>query len=197
MVTSKRRFFEWANAATVQNLTQRAVLKAVVEFCDENGETFRGQQSIAERVSCSEITVRRHLAQLEILGLIERRHRYDGRGKRKSDLIRILPFKMIGGGETTGQSEEDYRSDSDPLPVKLTAESTDESTDESFPLAPQGVEVEGFRIGIGSPSWPAWVERIQRDHGGKEARRLIRQTWMIVASEFPPDDGDDEMRATG
>lgn len=139
---AKRHLYDWVNATPV-NMTQRAVLKAIAEFADPSGETFREQDEIAERVACSTKTVWRALKKLEADGLVSRKPRYDRRGKRTSDRIRLcwstsLPDTLSVSDDTTGQAGPVYQTNGSQLPDGESEESTRESTS-NLPPTPKGL----------------------------------------------------------
>jgi DNA-binding transcriptional MocR family regulator len=135
----KQQLFDWAFATPTRG-GPRHLLRTIVAHCDPGGETFIGQETMAEETGCDVTTVRRNLKKLVALQLIERRHRYGERGKRTSDFIKLrsapLPGNLPGSEGTTGQSANDYRAICLPLPGNLPEESSVESSAESSPPTP-------------------------------------------------------------
>lgn len=78
-------------AIPVGNATRKSILRVLAIAANADDlSTFIGQDTIAERAECDVRTVRRHLAALEADGRIMRKHRYNSRGKRTSDLITLI-----------------------------------------------------------------------------------------------------------
>jgi biotin operon repressor len=79
--------------ASQQNLFRhlKYLLKELATWADADGTAFASQAQLAESTGYSEISIRRHLAELERRGLIARTRRYiRGRRGRRSDAITLL-----------------------------------------------------------------------------------------------------------
>lgn len=85
----------WAWQQDVGSATERLILIAIADFCDEHSQCFPSQAKLAERAMCSTDTVQRALRKMEAMGLLSRRKR--GRksadGGRLSDII-TLPVRI-------------------------------------------------------------------------------------------------------
>lgn len=81
----------WAWEQDAASATDRLILIAIADFCDENYQCFPSQKKLAERALCSTDTVQRSLRRLEAAGLLYRqgRGRTFGGGGRTSDLITL------------------------------------------------------------------------------------------------------------
>lgn len=89
----------WARNIELGNPFAKSVLRAIANYCDGEGLAFMGIEALAQDCDLSMDTVRRRLGWLEEIGAIARtpqwiddrgRRNGDGRGKRSSDLIRLL-----------------------------------------------------------------------------------------------------------
>jgi DNA-binding transcriptional ArsR family regulator len=84
-------FQRWAYQAKTGDSTSKAVLMALAAMAEKTtGECQASQATLAEFVETSIRTICRHLSRLEERGLIARRHRYSGAGKRASDRFLLL-----------------------------------------------------------------------------------------------------------
>lgn len=79
----------WAFEVKCDSGGEKAVLLALANHADAQGECYPGQERLSLMASVPERSVRRHLANLEARGLLVRTHRYSGKGKRTSDLYRL------------------------------------------------------------------------------------------------------------
>lgn len=77
----------------------KVILLALADWADGDGVAYPGQKSLAAKTSIAERSLRRHLQDLESMGLIERRRRALDNGNRTSDEYRLiaLPAKMAAG----------------------------------------------------------------------------------------------------
>jgi len=83
------KVLNWAARAPVGDVTAKCVLLVLAEASDENGETWIGQETIAERCNVRRETVCGALKRLADRGLISRSKRRRADGYRSSDLIRL------------------------------------------------------------------------------------------------------------
>ncbi len=102
---------EAINWAFKQDLApaMKVILLALADYADGDGFAYPGQQSLSEKTSIPERSLRRHLAKLEELGLITRERRKRDDGLRTSDgyWLQMSPAKMAAN--VTGQNEGGYR----------------------------------------------------------------------------------------
>lgn len=195
---SKSHIFAWyrdrKDAAT--DRSQRQVLRILVDFADESGRTIRGQKTIAAEAGCSEKTVRRALRRLEKDSkLISRRHRYNERGKRTSDVIQLalstrqeeLTDKMTASEPTTGHSVLDYR----------TQCPWNESVlNPILPPTPKGESKEdGIRKRFSEPQVvERWARCYDATGESEKAEKARRNGYVDEVSKWPPEPsarGDD------
>jgi hypothetical protein len=88
----------WARSLRLGNPNAKSVLRALALYVNGDGECFVGIDQLADDTDLSADTVRRRLAWLEEVGTIAREAQWfdgktrnsDGRGKRTTDLIRLL-----------------------------------------------------------------------------------------------------------
>ena len=89
----------WARSLQLGNPNAKSVLRALALYVDGEACCFVGIDQLAEDSDLSADTVRRRLAWLEEIGAIARTAQWldskgvrngDGRGKRTTDLIRLL-----------------------------------------------------------------------------------------------------------
>lgn len=80
----------WALKQATGSAPAKLVLLTIANYCDENGECFPRQTTIAEHTEQSVDTVQRRLRELERLGLIFRRRSAKGNGWRGADRIVLL-----------------------------------------------------------------------------------------------------------
>lgn len=94
----------WAFEQTLKP-AHKLVLLALADFADEHQNCWPGQQTIAEKASVSERTLRRILSELEDDGYIKRARRNTQTGFRTSDSyhLEILPAESAGRTPPTGQ----------------------------------------------------------------------------------------------
>lgn len=220
---AKLEMFSWVNNQKLKT-GPKAVLKALAEFADQSGSTFRGQEAIAERVGCSERTVRRCLDQLENPSeagepLVRRTHRYDAKGRRTSDTITLLwrpslPAILAGSeiaGTTGGKSVHDYRPNCTSLPAKIAASigTTVESINESYPPTHRGAQGRDFgsrieasdgrrmRLHAGSTEFDRWVAYWRSVGRADLVQEAISQGWLAAPSKWPPVSESQGKRAIG
>lgn len=82
----------WAWEQELESPGQKLVLLALAQFADEFAKAFPSQQTVSEMTLQGERSVRRHLQQLELAGLIQREPRWRKDGTRTSD-----QFQLAGG----------------------------------------------------------------------------------------------------
>jgi hypothetical protein len=83
----------------------RELLAAVMlanHYNDETGRCDPGQETVAREAHCDARTLRRYLAKWKKAGWIERKHRYNAKGKRTSDSYTLLFLER-----TTGQDRQE------------------------------------------------------------------------------------------
>jgi DNA-binding transcriptional ArsR family regulator len=113
----------WAQRVTTGSPGRKIVLMVLADFASEEGYAFPSQARICEVSEQGERTVRRHLADLEEMGLIRRTHRYRKDGTRSSDAFLLMmpaedqPANLASCA--TGQSGHDYRPESTELPANM------------------------------------------------------------------------------
>lgn len=83
----------------------KVILLALGDWADGDGVAFPGQKSLSKKTSIPERTLRRHLAELEEMGLITRRRRTSPGGQRTSDEYQLLSPTGQNGRLPTGQNE--------------------------------------------------------------------------------------------
>jgi helix-turn-helix protein len=159
MTTAKRRArriasdeaTSWARNLDLGNPYAKSVLKSLGEYVDGDGLCWVGIPSLASDCDLSPDTVRRRLAWLEDIGAISRhaqwideygRRNGEGRGKRTTDLIRLL-----------------IEADTDLIEARAAGRSVAETAANSTPISPssqQGLNSEegdvSPRPGLGQPS---------------------------------------------
>lgn len=105
----------WARNLRLGNLHAKAILVAYTLYVDGEGCCFVGMEQIAEDVELSTDTVRRRLVWLEQIGAIKRAPQWidesghrngEGRGRRTTDLIRLLTEADPGEIEVNAQQAE-------------------------------------------------------------------------------------------
>src|SRR6185503_11569505 len=80
---------KWARQQRIAHAGLTHLVSTLAEVADGKGATWRSQASIAERMALTDRCIRKWLRALELLGVIQRAHRSNGRGGRTSDLIRL------------------------------------------------------------------------------------------------------------
>lgn len=81
----------WAFEQSIDDMGCKFVLIAIANETWRDGVTYTGQRGLAGLCSCSERTVREHMATLERGGLIARARRFRKNGSRTSDWIVLGP----------------------------------------------------------------------------------------------------------
>ncbi|MER9168539.1 helix-turn-helix domain-containing protein [Mesorhizobium australicum] len=186
----------------------KSLLRLLADFANKKGECWPGQQRLARELGRGERSVRRWLDELERDHFIRRAPRYhsDGSGGRNSDFIVLcfwntrLPAMVAAKSKAT----EAYRptatglaANHDSLPATVAGESPENLPDKP-PERGAGRAQEGdIRIEIRSPGWAMWIARIRRRMGDAIAAGVQERGWVWVPSEFPPDEVDGALRATG
>ena len=94
----------WAFNLELPSAGQKLTLLAICNYADERGEAWPSQERLAKDTSQTDRAVRGHLAALEKAGIIRRKKRYDGKGKRTSDLITINRKNLPEEKTTTGKN---------------------------------------------------------------------------------------------
>jgi hypothetical protein len=79
----------WAYSQRTGKPGAKAVLVALANFANEDGECWPAQKTLAEMTDLDEKSVRRHLAFLERKGFLARRERRDKKGRRASDFYQL------------------------------------------------------------------------------------------------------------
>lgn len=87
----KRTLIRWASRVETEHASDRAVLLELAARSDARLMATPQQQWIAKAVRCCIRTVKNAVARLIKAGLIERKFRYDKRGKRCGCEYRLLP----------------------------------------------------------------------------------------------------------
>jgi hypothetical protein len=99
--------------------TERAVLLALADHANQDGQCFPSQQRLAKFTGAGERSVRRALKRLEEVDLITRSPRFDSRGHRSSDLIELLypPDRVAARDRQDSQAHHRPYSPSQPATV--------------------------------------------------------------------------------
>ena len=97
---------DWAFTQEIDPPTCKFVLVTLAKYADEQGRCWPSQATLAKNVRCSVITVRRYLARLEKVGLIQRQGRGGMNGGRTSDMY-SLPIGSRGGSQSQVNSKGD------------------------------------------------------------------------------------------
>lgn len=127
----KRTLIRWASRVEVEHASDRAVLMELAARSDAKLRATPQQQWIAKAVRLSVPTIKRCIARLIRGGMIERKFRYDRRGKRCGCEYRLLPPWVTQTSSTKGHelgvtvipSEAPTRDHHDPSTYVLDTES--------------------------------------------------------------------------
>ncbi|MBL4869174.1 MAG: helix-turn-helix domain-containing protein, partial [Pseudomonadales bacterium] len=98
------RAITWAWVQEV-NSTQKIVLVALADHCDNDGWCWPAHETLARKCSLSERSVRRVISQLRELQKVTVKHRKDSKGHQTSNLYKLsledisLPATVTGGKE--------------------------------------------------------------------------------------------------
>lgn len=135
----------WAAKVRTGSHVLKAVLMAVANYADEEGECYPSQARLAFDTELTDRTVREALSRLEEMGIINRTRRSNEDGYRSSDRIRLNgsyrkepplgPSDLPEGG--SGRASKSYRKD---VPVGLPE---DHNTPTGISLHKNGSEVPG------------------------------------------------------
>lgn len=196
------KVYKWAAQQKVDSPMCKAILLALADYANDDGVTWRGQETIAKRLECSERTVRRHLLRLEQLGLIQRKHRYNSRGHRTSDLLTLLisrgvesnlPDTVSGSDRTTGHSvqptghsDHAYRSQS-PGNHQLNLQRT-LFGGKGSPMS---------KIYSGDKAFARWIDYWLEIGEHKLAQEARDRGWLAARSKFPPRIEPEQINAVG
>jgi DNA-binding MarR family transcriptional regulator len=164
----------WAMDAVTGSPSHKLVLMNLADRAGFEWECWPSQATIARQTEMSERTVRRLLAELERLGFLTRRHRYDHEGHRTSDMIVLTP---------TGQSDRKaYRSDDAGLPVIYDTDyrspvaakpSLEPSVEPKNPPTPQGgaiVPTDEFEI-----FWNCYPRRVAKPAAFRAYKAAVKK----------------------
>jgi pyocin large subunit-like protein len=110
----------WAYKQKIDSCGAKFVLVALADHANDDGFCYPRQSTLARMTAQSERTVRRHLKQLEEVGLIRREVRRWDDGKFKSDGYWLL----------APQSALKPHAEDDPPPAKSAADEATNSSDE-------------------------------------------------------------------
>ncbi len=114
------RVLNWATRVSGGDLAANAVLMVLAEAADDDGKTFVGQETIAERLDTARLTVNRAMKRLEARGLIVRSRRRREDGYRSSDLIRLtLCDGSLRNADLRNNKSESHASQSDTITPSL------------------------------------------------------------------------------
>lgn len=129
----------WAWQQDLEPVDKLVLLALANRSNHETGVCFPGQKLIAQECSMSDRSVRRHLKNLEKLGLIQRRPRMRGQGRgRTSDEYRIAFFQsdnLSGKTRPTGQDDTTNRTTTDDQPDTGVLAEPEENRKGNQPLA--------------------------------------------------------------
>lgn len=98
----KRTLIRWASRVETEHASDRAVLLELAARSDARLRATPQQQWIAKAVRLSVPTIKRCIARLIRGGMIERKFRYDKRGKRCGCEYRLLPPWVTQTATTKG-----------------------------------------------------------------------------------------------
>jgi helix-turn-helix protein len=118
----------WAWAAKVGDQAAKLVLTKLADNANYRGECFPSQEYLARTCEMSVRTVQRKVQFLVDHGLLLKRHRYDGDGKRMSDIYRLpvnlspSPPRLHDTAVSPKPSEE--RSSASPPPSRAASTKT-------------------------------------------------------------------------
>ncbi|SEN91543.1 hypothetical protein SAMN05660976_08590 [Nonomuraea pusilla] len=141
-VSLNQEAIDWAWAQTIANNPgARIVLMCLARRVDDVWECTTSQEEVAVDAMLSSRSVRRHLEQLEGDGFIARRRRFDDKGHRLADRLRLnpgasLPANLSGRDESKGPDR----------PVAKLASGSDQQ--ESLPARLASGQVDLW------PDWP-------------------------------------------
>lgn len=139
---------------------QKVVMLTLADHADVDGFCFPGQETLSRRSSIPVRTLRRIIQGLEEAGLIERERRTSDDGRRKTDGYQILPAKMAGGSEPTGQNEGANRP---------TVAGTEEPSEESSDTPPTpSLEKQQFE-----KAWGQWPKKSGKQAAIKAWKRAL------------------------
>lgn len=86
----------WAAEREIDAPLTKFLLVILSQYADSDWSCFPSQKRVAEQMSISERTVRRHMGELEKLGLIRREVRRRSDGTRSTDRIILTPKTSTG-----------------------------------------------------------------------------------------------------
>ncbi|QIB32647.1 helix-turn-helix domain-containing protein [Ancylobacter pratisalsi] len=80
----------WSNKRRAGSAGAKLVLLALANYADEDGYCYPSQATLADVTEMSRDSISRHIKTLESLGLLEREPRFDKKGRRTTDMVRLL-----------------------------------------------------------------------------------------------------------
>lgn len=127
----------WAYKQRGLTAGRKFVLVALADFADEQWSCFPGQERLAQMTGQDVRSVRRHIEELERLGLLTRERRFLANGQRTSDRYKLVPpateLPLPPADILTG-GHFDLRSDSTALPDTVSGDPLENP--QPYPLTP-------------------------------------------------------------
>lgn len=159
----------------------KLVLLKLADRANDDGECWPGNASIAQACCIGERTLIRYLAQLEALGLVEKRSRYDENGRRQSnvyllDLDGSLSAKLAHGlSAKSDQSHVPTVADDKELKlfIETTYETTDATTKVAAPVEDSPVRYDGERWQVEAVVYDGWVVAFQNGRTNRDTEDWI------------------------
>lgn len=104
----------WAKRARTGSGTLKAVLVAIADYADANGQAWPSQEQLAEDTEFSVRAVRNAIAALVDAGLVERRERRRKDGTRASDILVLSMGEPLNRHEMPADGEQPARRSDQP-----------------------------------------------------------------------------------
>lgn len=134
---------KWLQCQDIAHAGTSFMIQTLCMIVDRRGATWQSQLSMARIMGVGERTVRRYLAVLESLQIIQRAYRSNGRGGRTSDLIRIRLDRnfsvsrrevraLLKAPDLAGSNSISYRPTAHVLPANLARDQVSDPLSKRF-----------------------------------------------------------------
>jgi hypothetical protein len=189
----------WAKKVRTGTASRKAVLLVLADYADESAECFPGQKLIAAETELGERTVRRLLAELEEVGLLERTERRRDDGYRTSDRIRLvlghpgLPAKLAGSDGPTSPASDDTLTGhlQQTSPANMAGQEstvgTDRGTDSTPPTPPVAVTLDLGTSSVHIPATAAPFDRFWTAYPRHEGKRTALAAFERACRRADPE----------